>query len=111
TSLAFCALQANLASEQPRNLAADRQPQSGAAKSPTRRTVGLLERLEDQALFVLGDSNSSVRNSERNDLGRRFQIRILESSALVRFANRELDVSLIGELEGIRQEILEHLLQ
>ena len=59
-ALARRALDADLAAEQPRDLAADRQAEPRAAELAARRAVRLLERLEDQLLLVLRDADAGV---------------------------------------------------
>ena len=51
---------ADLAAEQARDLAADRQAEAGAAVAAARRPVGLLEGLEDQPQLVLRDADAGV---------------------------------------------------
>ena len=58
------ALDVDLAAEQPRDLAADREAEAGAAVAPARRSVGLLERLEDQAQLVPRDADAGVLDGE-----------------------------------------------
>ena len=60
-ALARRALGADLAAEQARDLAADREPEAGAAVAAARRAVGLLERLEDQPQLVGRDADAGVR--------------------------------------------------
>ena len=50
----------DLAAEKPRDLAADREAEAGAAVLAARGAVGLLEGLEDDALLVLGDADAGV---------------------------------------------------
>ena len=59
--LARRADQADLAAQQPGDLAADRQAQPRAAVLPARAAVGLLERLEDDLLLVRRDADARVR--------------------------------------------------
>ena len=54
----------DLAAEQARDLAADRQPEARAAVAAARRAVGLLEGLEDQPQLVLGDADAGVGDGE-----------------------------------------------
>ena len=63
-ALADFALDVDLAAEQSRDLAADREPEAGAAVTAARRPVRLLEGLEDQAELVLRDADSGVHDGE-----------------------------------------------
>ena len=56
--------QADLAAQQPRQFAADRQAQAGAAVLAAGAAVGLLERLEDDLLLVRRDADAGVGDGE-----------------------------------------------
>ena len=56
--------QPDLAAEQPGDLPADRQPEAGAAVLPAGRAVGLLERLEDDAVLVGRNADAGVGDPE-----------------------------------------------
>src|SRR2546430_565750 len=60
------ALHPDLASQEPRDFSADGQTQPGPPELPARRTVCLLERLEDELLLFLGDTDPGVLHHERN---------------------------------------------
>src|SRR5437899_938127 len=62
------ALDVNLATEQARDLSADRQAETRASVLPARRTVGLLERLEDELLLVARDADARILHRERDHL-------------------------------------------
>src|SRR5205814_10465111 len=62
------ALDRDLAAEQCRQLAADGQPEAGAAEATTGRAVRLLERLEDDLLLVRGNADAGVRDDEGDHL-------------------------------------------
>ena len=66
----FARLRADLqlAAEQAGDLAADRQAEAGAAIFAAGGAVGLLERLEDQLLLVLGDADAGVGDRDRDRL-------------------------------------------
>ena len=64
-------LDADLAAEQPRDLAGDREAEPGAAVAARRRPVRLLERLEDQLQLVVRDPDAGVRHLEPHDARRR----------------------------------------
>jgi hypothetical protein len=68
-ALAGVALDAQVATEEARDLATDREAEPGAAVLAARRAVGLLECLEDQALLVLRDADAGVGHREREDVG------------------------------------------
>ena len=61
---ALLAFDIELAAQQARDLAADRQPQPGAAVAPRGAGVGLLERFEDQLLLVGRDADAGVADAE-----------------------------------------------
>ena len=60
------AVHADLAAQEPRQLAADREPEAGAAVLAAGGAVGLLEGLEDQALLVGRDADAGVDHRERD---------------------------------------------
>ena len=62
------ALDVDLAAEQARDLAADREPEAGAAVLAAGGAVGLLERLEDELLLVLRDADAGVGDREGDHL-------------------------------------------
>src|SRR5205807_9033100 len=64
---AFLARHADLAAQQARDLAADGEAEAGAAVLAGGRGVGLLERLEDDALLLLGDADAGIDDAERDD--------------------------------------------
>src|SRR5690606_20783638 len=82
------AAQLDLAAEQVRQLAADRQAQAGAAVLAARARVGLLERLEHDLLLVERDADPGVADRERDHLAGRLQHGVLGVPA----AGRRRDV-------------------
>src|SRR5207253_3449438 len=64
------ALQADFAAQKPRELAADREPQAGPSVLSAGGAVGLLERLEDDALFVGLNPDPAVHDGEGDQIGR-----------------------------------------
>ena len=58
--------QPDLAAEQRRQLAADREAEAGAAVLAAGAGVGLLERLEDQLLLLRRDADAGVGDLERD---------------------------------------------
>src|ERR1700740_300798 len=67
-ALAGRARQLELAAEQRRDLAADRQAQARAAVHAAGGTVGLLEGVEDDALLVGRDADAGVADLEGDRL-------------------------------------------
>src|SRR5437867_679673 len=103
------ALDLNLAAEQARDLPTNGQPETGAAVLAVRRAVGLLERFEDQLLRVLRNADAGVRDFERNNICL-IQTAAREPAFLVDAPHGERHASAIGELERIREQVLDHLL-
>ena len=91
------------AAEQARDLAADRQPEPGAAVLPARRAVGLLERLEDRAAASRAGCRSPCRAPRRR--GRPLRARAARAGSV------SVTPPVDGELERVRQQVLEDLLQ
>src|SRR5207237_5539332 len=83
-------------------LAADREPEAGAAVTPRRRAVGLREALEDRGLAILADADPGVAHGEAEPDVRRAR---REDLGLERHAAR------LRELHGIADEVREHLPQ
>ena len=63
-ALAVDAGELDFAAQQHRQLAADGQAQAGAAVFARRAGIGLLERLEDQSLFLRGDADACILDGE-----------------------------------------------
>ena len=70
-ALAGRRLDVDLAAEQARDLAADREAEPGAAVAAARRPVRLLERLEDHPQLVGGDPDARVHDREPEHVRRR----------------------------------------
>ena len=83
-----------LAAEQARDLAADRQAEAGAAIFAAGGAVGLLERLEDQLLLVLGDADAGVADGDLDRLLGVAQGRVARAPAACRERDRERDAAL-----------------
>ena len=66
-----CALDRDLAAEQSRQLARNRQAEAGAAELAVGRAVGLAERLEDDLLVLGGDADAGVAHRERHEFALR----------------------------------------
>ncbi|GJE73411.1 hypothetical protein CHKEEEPN_4976 [Methylorubrum podarium] len=99
------ALDNDLAAQQARDLAADREAEARAAVLAARGSVGLLERLEDDPLLVLGDADPGIGDGHGDPLGPGAQGRAL------RRTDPERDASLLGELEGVGEKVAQDLLQ
>src|SRR5947209_976460 len=106
---ALLALDGDRTTEQPRNLAADRQAEAGAAVLAAGRAVGLLERLEDVPQFVGCDSDPGVGDREREDGRLRVvQRRYAEAQRAVRGVDPQRDAAGVGELERVGQQVAQH---
>jgi hypothetical protein len=100
----------DLAAEQVGDLAADRQPETGASVAPARRPVGLLERLEDDAQLLLADADAGVDDGEADDVVAPLQPGVEEvrgGGAL----HHQPHLALLGELHRVRDQVAQHLLQ
>ncbi len=91
-------LHLNLAAQQVRQLAGDRQAQARAAITSVGGAIGLAERLEDRRLLLRRDADAGVAHRE----GQHAAIARLDAQG---------DRALLGELEGVGQQVLEDLLQ
>ena len=105
------AAQLNLAAEQAGELAADRQAEPRAAVLAARAGVGLLERFEDDPLLVGGDADPAVGHGKRHDRRRLAEHRVIRGPAGRRRRHLEPHEPVRRELEGVRQQVLEDLLQ
>src|SRR5262245_38334660 len=101
----------DLAAEQVRQLAADREAEAGSTVLAAGAGIGLLERLEDDLLLLERDADAGIGHFER-DYGRRLaQHRMIGAPAAERQRHVEAHAAVLGELEGVREQILEYLLQ
>ncbi len=98
-----------IAAEQARHAPADRQAQAGAAVFARGGGVDLFERGEDLVQLFLRDADAGVEHFEQQRLRRR-QIRSARRDA-VRTAQAQGDAAVLGELEGVGQQVGEDLLQ
>src|SRR5262249_50986763 len=110
-ALARRADDANFAAQQPRDLAADREAEPRAAVFAAGRPVGLLEGLEDDSLFFERNADAGVADRKGyhlvgfpESLGRVIASTFGQTDV-------ERDMPFVGELEGVREEVLENLLQ
>ncbi|ABS26438.1 hypothetical protein Anae109_2236 [Anaeromyxobacter sp. Fw109-5] len=102
--LAGLALDLDRPAQQPRDLAADGQPQAGPAVLAARGAVGLLERLEDEPLLVRRDADARVRHRERDRVA-------LGARPRPPRDHRHRDGAPGGELHRVGEQVLEDLLQ
>ena len=111
-ALAGNAFQADLAAQQARDLAADGKAQSGAAVLAAGGSVGLLERLEDDLLLLRWNADAGILHRERHHVRGAVQHRMVRrASPPWRGPMRSVTDAVLGELERIRKQILQHLLQ
>src|SRR5690606_39551365 len=97
------------ATQQPRVLTPDGP---SAARTRGRATVArlrLLEGLEDDLLLLGGDPTPRIDDRERNHVLHLPQHIPLEGFAGAYGANIQSNMPLVGELQAIRNQILEHL--
>src|SRR5205085_2336814 len=105
------AAQLDLAAEQIGEFSADREAEARAAVFAVRAGISLLERFEDDALFLRRNADTGIGHLEHDDAGGAVQHRVVRAPAARSLINAELDPAMLGELEGVRQQVLEHLLQ
>ena len=110
-SLPGRASQLNLATQQTRQFAADSEPEARTAILAACSRIGLLERLEDDALLVLRNPDAGIRDLERNHRARTIENRMTIAPSGADRRNFQPHAALLGELECVRQQILQHLLQ
>ena len=111
-ALAGRARQLDLAAEQSRQFAADRQPQARAAVLAAGRAVGLLERLEDDLLLLRRDADAGVADAERDHAAAAVERLVVRRPAVDRPGSMsQRDLALVRELERVGEQVLEDLLQ
>ena len=110
-ALARRAVQLDLAAEQIGKLAADRQAEAGAAILAAGAGVGLLERLEDDLLLLGGNADAGIGDLEGDDGGGLAQDRMIGGPAACGPGDAQPHAAVLGELEGVGEQVLEHLLQ
>src|SRR5690606_16775392 len=97
--------------QQASDFAADREPETGASILPAGRSIGLLERLEDQLLLVFRNADARVRYGERHKLIPWQQLAAIQHNVPVGRRDLELHASLWCELEGVAKQVSDHLLK
>ncbi len=105
------ARQLQLAAEQVRELAADRQTEAGAAVLARSAGVGLLERFEDDPLLLRRDADAGVRDGELHHRHCLLECRVIRAPAALRQPDVQPHAAVRSELEGVRQQVLENLQQ
>ena len=108
---AGCALHADLTAEHECQLARDRQAQAGAAVAPAGGAVGLLERLEDELELVRRDPDTGVCHGEAEHLVGAAQRCEAAVEVRRRVLDGDRDAALLGELERVREQVAQDLLQ
>src|SRR5204863_5991187 len=96
--------------EQVGKLAADRQAKAGASVLAAGAGIGLLERLEDDALLLDGYADAGIRNLEGHDPPCLTEHRVPGRPAARDLRDIEAHAALGGELERVRQQVLQDLL-
>ena len=104
--------QFDFAAQQRRQFAADGETQTGSAVFAAGAGIGLLERFEDELLFFGRDADSGIadRNGHRA-LSERAAPDDPSDHPSRDAADRHRDMTLRREFEGIRQQVLQDLLQ
>src|SRR5205823_8232119 len=105
------AAQLDLSAEQTGQLAADRKAETRAAEPAIGAGIGLLKSLEDDLLFFRRDADTGVGNLEGDDCRRFLQHRVLRAPAAGGRMDAQLDPALLAVFEGVRQQVVENLLQ
>ena len=100
----------DLAAEQAGDLAADGEPEPGAAVPPARRPVRLLEGLEMSACLSLGIPIPVSDTEKAMTFGLPCSVSFGEARGRAA-ADVQRDASLLRELERVRQQVLQHLLE
>src|SRR5688572_11172358 len=106
TSFARLALKNDLAAEQTRDLSADGKPKAGTTVFTARCAVLLLKSLENQLLFVFGNADPRIADSEGYHPGRPTENGIVRAPARRLETYRNRNFSMQGELESVRKQVL-----
>ncbi len=110
-ALAGRAAQLNFAAQQAGQFAADGQSQSGSAVLAAGAGVCLLEGLEDDALFLRRNADAGIGDFEGDDRRGAAENRMIFAPSFRSQRYGQMHAALFGELECIRQQVLQHLLQ
>ena len=110
-ALARRALEADLAAEQARELAADREAETGAAVLAAGAAVGLLERLEDELLLLRARCRCRCPRPRTRRPASPLRARGDRRPARRRQLDLHRHATLLGELERVREQVLQDLLQ
>src|SRR5690606_14107962 len=94
--------EADFSAQKPRQFAADRQPQPGAAILTAGRAVGLLECLEDDLLLVVRNADPGIADRKGQNILRSAFVRTLPASLVPADVQRHATV--MRELERVRQQ-------
>src|SRR5205085_11647449 len=98
---------ADLAAEQPRDLAADGEAEARAAVLARGRCIGLLERLEDDALLLLGDADAGVDDAEGDDARSAVERVVSRRPPPRHRLDPQRHAPLLRELEGVAEQGLQ----
>jgi hypothetical protein len=91
-------MQPDLAAQKVGNFAADRETQSRPAVLAAGGSVRLLERFEDDLLFLQRDADTGVLHRERDDRLGAVQDCVVHLPALDHAFDLERDLAVLGEL-------------
>ena len=100
-----------LAAQQPRDFAADREAETRAAIFAAGRAVGLLERLEDELLLVLGNADARIGDGDFDRTLGLVEDRVGRTPALFGATHAERDAALRREFERVREQVEHDLLK
>ena len=111
TALASGAREFDFAAQQHRQLAADRQPEAGAAVFSRSTRIRLLEGLEDEPLFFRRHADAGVFDLESDHAFGLCEPGMVGTPAAGGQTHAHFDVTIGREFHGVRQQILQDLLQ
>ena len=96
-ALPWRALDLDLPAQQPRQVTRDRQPQTGAAVTAVTGAIDLMEGVEDRLVLVGRDADAGVTDCE-------------DDTTVLLLVDGQADFSVLGELDGVGQQVLQDLL-
>ena len=111
-ALAGFTLYPDAAAHHAHQLARDCQPETGAAVVARRRYIRLREGIKDHHLLVAGDADTRIGDGEvQTDAS--VAGCLLRGAVVIRLIDGDLhkDLTFMGELDGIAQQVHQHLLQ